>query len=116
MSDQATPAKGADQAHEQLWEQGLSIRREVVGSQHVDRSLQNATSFSRPMQEYATEVGWVRIPLPFSLVVLFYICPEQIFNKVLHTFWMLLDLGMHDCMLTIIGLDLVSTWVGKKAA
>jgi 4-carboxymuconolactone decarboxylase len=51
------PTKVAD-AHQILWDQGLTIRREVVGQQHVERSLSNATSFSMPMQEYATEIGW----------------------------------------------------------
>jgi 4-carboxymuconolactone decarboxylase len=45
-------------AHQTLWDQGIKIRQEVVGPQHVERSLANSTPFSKSMQEYATEVGW----------------------------------------------------------
>ncbi|KIV77347.1 4-carboxymuconolactone decarboxylase [Exophiala sideris] len=46
-------------AHKTLYEQGLQIRREVTGTEHVQRSLQNGSSdFARPMQELATEMGW----------------------------------------------------------
>jgi 4-carboxymuconolactone decarboxylase len=41
-----------------LFEQGLAIRREVLGSAHVDRSISNATDFNRPMQELVTEYCW----------------------------------------------------------
>jgi hypothetical protein len=33
------------------YEQGLAIRREVLGAEHVDRSPQNASEFARPLQE-----------------------------------------------------------------
>jgi 4-carboxymuconolactone decarboxylase len=52
-----SPAETAA-AHDALWNRGLSIRSEVVGSPHVTRSLDTATAFSQPMQDYATEVGW----------------------------------------------------------
>ena len=29
---------------------GLEMRREVLGAEHVDRSLANATEFGKPMQ------------------------------------------------------------------
>ena len=46
-------------AHKTLYEQGLQIRKEVTGAEHVQRSLQNGSSdFARPMQELATEMGW----------------------------------------------------------
>ncbi|KAI1622915.1 4-carboxymuconolactone decarboxylase [Exophiala viscosa] len=46
-------------AHKTLYEQGLQIRSEVTGAEHVQRSLQNGSSdFARPMQELATEMGW----------------------------------------------------------
>jgi len=41
-----------------LYEKGLEIRRAVLGTEHVDRSLANATDFSRPMQELTTEYCW----------------------------------------------------------
>ena len=41
-----------------LYEQGLARRREVLGDQHVDRSLAAATEFTRPIQELVTEYCW----------------------------------------------------------
>ncbi|KAJ9635313.1 hypothetical protein H2204_005874 [Knufia peltigerae] len=47
------------EAHKTLYEQGIPVRTEVTGPQHVERSLQNNSSdFARPMQELATEWGW----------------------------------------------------------
>ena len=40
------------------FEEGLEVRREVLGREHVDRSLEQATPFSRPMQELVTEYCW----------------------------------------------------------
>ena len=40
------------------FEQGLEVRREVLGSEHVDRSLAAASDFMRPMQEFVTEYCW----------------------------------------------------------
>ncbi len=37
---------------------GEQIRREVLGSAHVERSLSAATEFSRPLQELVTEYCW----------------------------------------------------------
>jgi 4-carboxymuconolactone decarboxylase len=39
-------------------ETGLRTRREVLGDAHVDRSLENATSFSQPFQEFITRYAW----------------------------------------------------------
>jgi 4-carboxymuconolactone decarboxylase len=39
-------------------EVGLQTRREVLGAEHVDRSLSQASDFSRPMQELVTEYCW----------------------------------------------------------
>jgi 4-carboxymuconolactone decarboxylase len=44
-------------AREQF-EQGLEVRRAVLGREHVDRSLEQATDFMRPMQELVTEYCW----------------------------------------------------------
>jgi len=41
-----------------LFEQGLKIRREVVGDSHVDASLKGADDFSMPMQELVTQFCW----------------------------------------------------------
>ncbi|MBS7539859.1 4-carboxymuconolactone decarboxylase [Ancylobacter lacus] len=41
-----------------LFEKGLSIRRAVVGSAYVDKSLAEADDFSRPLQELVTKYCW----------------------------------------------------------
>lgn len=41
--------------------EGLEVRREVLGAEYVDHSLNNATDFSRPMQELVTEYCWGEI-------------------------------------------------------
>ena len=37
---------------------GTQIRREVLGDGHVDRSMAQATDFSRPLQELVTTTCW----------------------------------------------------------
>lgn len=53
-SSSSSPA----QARQALFDQGYAIRAEVTGPQHVERSWTNASEFSRPMQELATQSGW----------------------------------------------------------
>jgi 4-carboxymuconolactone decarboxylase len=38
--------------------EGLEVRRAVLGAEHVDRSLEQASPFARPMQELVTEYCW----------------------------------------------------------
>jgi len=40
------------------YEEGLAVRREVLGSDYVDRSIANADSFTREWQEFVTEWCW----------------------------------------------------------
>jgi 4-carboxymuconolactone decarboxylase len=40
------------------FERGLEVRREVLGAEHVDRSLAAASEFMRPMQELVTDYCW----------------------------------------------------------
>ena len=40
------------------FDQGLEVRRAVLGAEHVDRSLEQASPFMRPMQELVTEYCW----------------------------------------------------------
>jgi len=40
------------------YEVGLAVRREVLGTDHVDASLERATDFSRPVQDLVTEFCW----------------------------------------------------------
>lgn len=42
----------------QRYAAGLQVRREVLGAEHVERSLASATEFSRPIQDYVTEACW----------------------------------------------------------
>jgi 4-carboxymuconolactone decarboxylase len=44
--------------NKELYDQGLKIRREVVGDAYVDASLKNADDFSTPMQELVTQYCW----------------------------------------------------------
>ena len=51
--------KKLEEAHETLWNNGISIRREVAGNEYVDRSLsKGASEFAKPMQQMVTEIGW----------------------------------------------------------
>jgi 4-carboxymuconolactone decarboxylase len=40
------------------FDDGLEVRRAVLGAEHVDRSLEQASPFMRPMQELVTEYCW----------------------------------------------------------
>ncbi|MBV9954473.1 MAG: carboxymuconolactone decarboxylase family protein [Pseudolabrys sp.] len=42
----------------QLFERGLKLRREVLGNEYVDSSLNNANDFMMALQHIATEWGW----------------------------------------------------------
>jgi 4-carboxymuconolactone decarboxylase len=43
---------------ERRFQEGLRIRRDVLGSEHVDASLSRADDFTRPLQELITEFCW----------------------------------------------------------
>lgn len=48
-----------DDLHKQLFDEGIKMRRSVVGDEFVDRALANgSTEFSRPMQELVSEFCW----------------------------------------------------------
>jgi 4-carboxymuconolactone decarboxylase len=48
-----------DELHKQLFEEGLKMRRSVVGDEYVNRALENgSTEFSRAGQELVTEMCW----------------------------------------------------------
>lgn len=42
----------------ELYEEGLKIRREVLGAEYVDKSIASADDFNRPMQELTTTYCW----------------------------------------------------------
>jgi 4-carboxymuconolactone decarboxylase len=41
-----------------LDEEGLRVRREVLGDEHVDRAVAGATPFTAPFQEHLTRRAW----------------------------------------------------------
>ncbi|MGB3864265.1 MAG: 4-carboxymuconolactone decarboxylase [Xanthobacteraceae bacterium] len=43
---------------EELFNRGLEIRKSVLGTEFVERSIANATDFNRPLQELVTEYCW----------------------------------------------------------
>lgn len=40
------------------YENGLQVRTEVMGEAHVKRSLDNATGFTQPLQDWIIEHAW----------------------------------------------------------
>jgi 4-carboxymuconolactone decarboxylase len=60
----------SDQTRKETYEQGLDMRRTVLGRDHVDTSLTNVSDFARPIQELVTEycwgVVWSRPELPLQ--------------------------------------------------
>ncbi len=40
------------------FEEGLELRKEVMGAEYVDRSFGEADDFTRPFQELVTEYAW----------------------------------------------------------
>ncbi|BBL79024.1 hypothetical protein RxyAA322_08780 [Rubrobacter xylanophilus] len=43
------------------YEQGLRVRREVLGDEHVDRALASATEFTSDFQDFITRYAWGEI-------------------------------------------------------
>lgn len=43
---------------DELFQAGLKVRREVLGADYVDRSLESANDFTAPFQRMATEWCW----------------------------------------------------------
>ncbi|ORY61683.1 4-carboxymuconolactone decarboxylase [Pseudomassariella vexata] len=54
----SSPKDARLEARQTLFKEGIEIRRQVTGADHVERSWANVSDFSRPMQELATEAGW----------------------------------------------------------
>jgi 4-carboxymuconolactone decarboxylase len=42
----------------ELFDKGLAVRKEVLGAEYVEKSIQGADEFAMAMQEYATEAAW----------------------------------------------------------
>jgi 4-carboxymuconolactone decarboxylase len=43
---------------ERAYDEGRRVRGEVLGEEHVERALANASEFNRPIQELVTEYCW----------------------------------------------------------
>ena len=46
---------------EQRAEQGMRVRREVLGDAHVDRAIAGTTEFTEPFQDFITRYAWGEI-------------------------------------------------------
>ena len=42
----------------ELFDKGMKIRKEVLGAEHVERSMASADDFTMPLQELVTEYCW----------------------------------------------------------
>jgi 4-carboxymuconolactone decarboxylase len=42
-------------------EEGMRVRREVLGDEHVDRAVANTTPFTEPFQDFITRYAWGEI-------------------------------------------------------
>ena len=40
------------------YENGLATRKKVLGEEHVNRSMQNVTEFTEPLQDFLVEHAW----------------------------------------------------------
>ncbi len=47
--------------NQELFEQGLQTRREVLGAEYVDAALAGADELTRPLQEFVTQYAWGEI-------------------------------------------------------
>jgi 4-carboxymuconolactone decarboxylase len=48
----------SDGTHQDSYDAGLAIRKEVLGAAHVQKSLDSVSEFSKPIQELVTEYCW----------------------------------------------------------
>jgi 4-carboxymuconolactone decarboxylase len=43
---------------DRLYDEGMRVRREVLGDDHVDRATASTTPFTEPFQEFITQSAW----------------------------------------------------------
>jgi 4-carboxymuconolactone decarboxylase len=48
----------SEKSHEESYQEGLQVRRDVLGAEHVDKSVASVSDFARPIQELVTEYCW----------------------------------------------------------
>ena len=46
---------------ESMYDEGLANRKAVLGAEYVEKSIQNADEFNRPLQELVTTYCWGEI-------------------------------------------------------
>ena len=51
----------ADRTARQMAEQGMTVRREVLGDAHVDRAVAGTTELTAPFQDLITRYAWGEI-------------------------------------------------------
>jgi 4-carboxymuconolactone decarboxylase len=61
QSDAASSTDAASQSDARRREQGMLVRREVLGDAHVDRAAARATEFTAPFQDLITRYAWGEI-------------------------------------------------------
>ena len=61
MADQVNGFIHAQQTVSSVYEQGMKIRRAVLGDAHVDQAEANKTSFDIDFQRFITETAWGRV-------------------------------------------------------
>jgi len=44
--------------NDEVYEEGMKVRREVLGDAHVDRAIANTTPFTEKFQDYITRAAW----------------------------------------------------------
>jgi 4-carboxymuconolactone decarboxylase len=47
-----------ERTRKETYEDGIEMRKAVLGAEHVERSLSAASEFSRPIQQLVTEYCW----------------------------------------------------------
>lgn len=47
--------------HSEKYEKGMKVRREVLGDEYVDKAINNASDFTKPLQDLVTENCWGEI-------------------------------------------------------
>ncbi len=55
------PGHNADQRRSEIFEEGMAVRRAVLGDAHVDRAQANRTAFTQDFQDLITRYAWGEI-------------------------------------------------------
>ncbi|MEP9384376.1 alpha/beta fold hydrolase [Nocardioides cheoyonin] len=58
IADHASSAAGANPAYDPAYDAGMTVRRQVLGDEHVDRASSKVTDVNRDFQEFITRYAW----------------------------------------------------------